>query len=90
MANPASVGKNIFGGKWYSYHVSQLATGDNLLVILGSGLYSWKKNQYNRVTLVQKDKKWKFTQNEALKATALRIKEKPSLSQIGLLRVPKE
>ena len=90
LANPASVGKNIFGGKWYSYHVSQLATGDNLLVILGSGLYSWKKNQYNRVTLVQKDKKWKFTQNEALKATALRIKEKPSLSQIGLLRIPKE
>ena len=84
------MGKNIFGDKWYSYHVSQLATGDNLLVILGSGLYSWKKNQYNRVTLVQKDKKWKFTQNEALKATALRIKEKPSLSQIGLLRVPKE
>ena len=90
LANPASVGKNIFGGKWYSYHVSQLATGDNLLVVLGSGLYSWKKNQYNRVTLVQKDKKWKFTQDEALKTTALRIKEKPKLSQIGLLRIPKE
>ena len=90
LANPASVGKNIFGNKWYSYHVSQLATGDNLLVVLGSGLYSWKKNQYNRVTLVQKDKKWKFTQDEALKTTALRIKEKPKLSQIGLLRIPKE
>ena len=90
LANPASVGKNIFGGKWYSYHVSQLATGDNLLVVLGSGLYSWKKNQYNRISLVQKDKKWKFTQSEALKATALRIKEKPNLSQIGLLRIPKE
>jgi len=90
LANPASVGKNIFGGKWYSYHVSQLATGDNLLVVLGSGLYSWKKNQYNRVTLIQKDKKWKFTQSEALKVTALRIKEKPNLSQIGLLRIPKE
>ncbi len=90
LANPAYVGKNIFGGKWYSYHVSQLATGDNLLVVLGSGLYSWKKNQYNRVTLIQKDKKWKFTQDEVLKATALRIKEKPNLSQIGLLRIPKE
>ena len=90
LASPASVGRNIFGGKWYSYHVSQLATGDNLLVVLGSGLYSWKKNQYNRISLVQKDKKWKFTQSEALKATALRIKEKPNLSQIGLLRIPKE
>ena len=90
LANPAYVGRNIFGDKWYSYHVSQLATGDNLLVVLGSGLYSWKKNQYNRVTLVQKDKKWKFTQDEVLQATALRIKEKPNLSQIGLLRIPKE
>ena len=90
LASPASVGKNIFGGKWYSYHVSQLATGDNLLVVLGSGLYSWKKNDYKRVSLVQKDKKWKFSKNEALKATALRIKEKPNLSQVGLLRVPKE
>ena len=44
LANPAYVGRNIFGDKWYSYHVSQLATGDNLLVVLGSGLYSWKKN----------------------------------------------
>jgi len=90
LANPAYVGRNIFGDKWYSYHVSQLATGDNLLVVLGSGLYSWKKNQYNRVTLGQKDKKWKFTQDEVLQATALRIKEKPTLSQIGLLRIPKE
>jgi transcriptional regulator of nitric oxide reductase len=90
LANPAYVGRNIFGDKWYSYHVSQLATGDNLLVVLGSGLYSWKKNQYNRVTLGQKDKKWKFTQDEVLQATALRIKEKPNLSQIGLLRIPKE
>jgi len=90
LASPASVGKNIFGGKWYSYHVSQLATGDNLLVVLASGLYSWKKNDYDRISLVQKDNKWKFTKNEALKATALRIKEKPNLSQIGLLRIPKE
>ena len=90
LANPSSVGKNIFGDKWYSYHVSQLATGDNLLVILASGKYSWKKNQYNQVTLIQEEKKWKFSPNEALKATALRIKEKPVLSQIGLLRIPKE
>ena len=59
-------------------------------MVLGSGLYSWKKNDYKRVSLVQKDKKWKFSKNEALKATALRIKEKPNLSQVGLLRVPKE
>ena len=90
LANPASIGKNIFGDKWYSYHVSQLATGDNLLVILSSGKYSWKKNQYNLITLIQENKKWKFTPNEALKATALRIKEKPNLSKIGLLRIPKE
>ena len=90
LANPASVGKNIFGSKWYSYHVSQLATGDNLLVVLGSGKYTWKKNQYNLVTLIQNNKKWKFSTNEVLKATALRIKEKPNLSQIGLLRIPKE
>ena len=40
--------------------------------------------------MVKKDKKWKFTQDEVLQATALRIKEKPNLSQIGLLRIPKE
>ena len=90
LANPSSVGKNIFGDKWYSYHVSQLATGDNLLVVLATGKYSWKKNQYKQVTLIQDEKKWKFSPNEALKATALRIKEKPQLSQIGLLRIPKE
>ena len=90
LANPASVGKNIFGDKWYSYHVSQLATGDNLLLVLASGQYSWKKNQYSRITLIQENKEWSFTPNEALKATALRIKEKPNLSQIGLLRIPKE
>ena len=56
-------------------------------MVLGSGLYSWKKNDYKRISLVQKDKKWKFTKNEALKATALRIKEKPNLSQVGLLTV---
>ena len=90
LANPASIGKNIFGDKWYSYHVSQLATGDNLLLVLANGQYSWKKNEYSKIILIQEDKEWSFTPNEALKATALRIKEKPNLSQIGLLRIPKE
>jgi transcriptional regulator of nitric oxide reductase len=54
LASPASVGKNIFGGKWYSYHVSQLATGDNLLVVLGSGLYSWKKKRLYKSKLSSK------------------------------------
>ena len=90
LANPASVGRNIFGDKWYSYHVSQIATGDNLLVVMGSGLWSWKKNQYSRIQLIQKDKVFKFSQNETLQSTALRIANKPNVSSIGLLRIPKE
>ena len=90
LANPASVGQNLFGVKWYSYHVSQIATGDNLLVIMGAGLWSWKKNKYSRIKLIQKDKVFKFSQNEVLKPTALRIANKPNLSSVGLLRIPKE
>ena len=45
LVSPASVGRNIFGDKWYSHHISQIETGDNLLVIMSSG-WSWKKNSY--------------------------------------------
>ena len=57
---------------------------------MGSGLWSWKKNQYSRIQLIQKDKVFKFSQNETLQSTALRIANKPNVSSIGLLRIPKE
>ena len=103
LGNPASVGRNIFGDKWYSHHVSQIGTGDNLLVIMGSGQWSWKKNnyldstqqlgnknEYNRIQIIQNDTIYRFSANEALSSTAIRIAEKPVFSEIGLLRIPKE
>ena len=103
LANPASVGRNIFGDKWYSHHVSQVGTGDNLLVIMGSGQWSWKKNtyqdssqqvgdsnHYSRISVLQNNKVFNFTGKDILSSTAVRAKGRPKISEIGLLRIPKE
>ena len=102
LVSPASVGRNIFEDKWYSHHISQIETGDNLLVIMSSG-WSWKKNSYldssqqigdknnySRIQIVQNDNIYKFNAKDFLNSTALKIDRKPDFSEIGLLRIPKE
>jgi len=102
LVSPASVGRNIFGDKWYSHHVSQIETGDNLLIIMSSG-WSWQKNSYldssqqigdknnyNRIQIIQNDNIYKFNAKDFLNSTALKIDKKPFFSEIGLLRIPKE
>jgi len=102
LVSPASVGRNIFEDKWYSHHISQIETGDNLLVIMSSG-WSWKKNSYldssqqigdknnySRIQIVQNDNIYKFNAKDFLNSTALKIDRKPDFSEIGLLRIPKK
>ena len=102
LVSPASVGRNIFGDKWYSHHISQIETGDNLLVIMSSG-WSWKKNSYldssqqigdknnyNRIQIVQNGNIYKFNAKDFLNSTALKVEKKPTFSEIGLLRISKE
>ena len=102
LVSPASVGRNIFGDKWYSHHISQIDAEDNLLVIMSSD-WSWQKNSYldssqqigdknnySRIQIIQNGNIYKFTAKEFLNSTALKIDQKPVFSEIGLLRIPKE
>ncbi len=96
LATPAEVGRNLFGGQWFNHHVSQIAYGEQLLAVLGSGRISWRGNtfrrsgRYDRIRLVQGDRSHEFTKSEALTATAVRAEGRPLFSETGLFRIPRE
>ena len=42
LVTPAGIGRNLFGDKWYGYHLSQIGYGVQLLWIGSRGANSWK------------------------------------------------
>ena len=95
IATPAHIGRNLFGDQWYSFHLSKIDANENLLIILGSDGWSWKgnnfrrTNKYDRILLLQEDKKFEFTADEFVIPTAIRSEGRPKISEIGLFRIPK-
>ena len=43
LATPAGIGRNLFGDKWYGYHLSQIEYGVQLVWIGSRGANSWKR-----------------------------------------------
>lgn len=42
LVTPAGIGRNVFGDKWYGYHLSQIEYGVQLLWVGSIGANSWK------------------------------------------------
>lgn len=94
LATPARIGRNLLGDLAFNRAVSGLAPGDQLIVIAGNGLYSFKGTAFvrtgvfDRVEIVQDEKtieleKARYTQIESLAAEAA-----PEFREAGLFVVP--
>ena len=43
LVTPAGIGRNVFGDKWYGYHLSQIEYGVQLLWVGSIGANSWER-----------------------------------------------
>ncbi len=90
LVTPARVGRNLLGGRLYNRLMAELAEGDQLLFIAGSGLYSFKGTAYvrggvfDRIQLVQSERTIRFAKDDHVRLEELAIEGAPALRELAV------
>ncbi|MBT4016811.1 MAG: regulatory protein NosR [Alphaproteobacteria bacterium] len=95
LVTPAGIGQNLLGFAGFSQLRASLSPGDQVLMVAGHGVYSfkgytWRKRNgvFNRVQLIQGDKTWRFKKAQHQLVEKLDIKGSPDLREIALFVIP--
>jgi NosR/NirI family transcriptional regulator, nitrous oxide reductase regulator len=95
MITPAGIGQNLLGFAAFSQLRASLAPGDQVLMVAGHGVYSfkgytWRKRNgvFNRVQLIQGDKTWRFKKAQHQLVEKLDINGAPDFREIALFVIP--
>lgn len=94
LATPARVGRNLLGGREYNAAMADLAPGDQLVFVGGSGLYSFKGTAwvrdgiFDRIQIVQGERTFRLTKADHLRVEALAAEKAPGLREAALFRIP--
>lgn len=94
LATPARVGRNLLGAQQYNRVMAQLAPGDQLIFIGGSGLYSHRGTSYrrtgvfDRMQIVQGDDTFILTRDDYRRIESLKIGGAPELRELSLFILP--
>ncbi len=95
LATPATIGRNLLGARAYNRAMADLGAGDQLLVVAGAGLYSFKGTRYvrsgvfDRIALVQGERTIRLKKAWHKRFESLAIAGAPSLREIALFTIPK-
>ncbi|MCP4329652.1 MAG: regulatory protein NosR [Alphaproteobacteria bacterium] len=93
LATPARVGQNLLGQKAYNRETADLAAGDHLIFVGGSGAMSFKGTAYirsgvfDRVQIVQGDRSFPLHREDYRRIADLAVGGAPVLRDLALFRV---
>lgn len=96
LATPARAGRNLLGDWNYNRAMSDLAAGDQLFLIAGRGLYSFKGHayrrhgQFDRIRLVQGARTYRFQREDHKSFEKLTAAGAPEMREIGLFSLKGE
>ncbi|MEJ2508972.1 MAG: 4Fe-4S binding protein [Gammaproteobacteria bacterium] len=90
LLNPPTIGRNLLGESQYNWLMSQLNKGDQAVVILGNGEYSFKGSAYvrggifDRVQIVQGDNTITFHDLDYFRLADLYTDGTPKFHEMGI------
>jgi NosR/NirI family nitrous oxide reductase transcriptional regulator len=96
LATPARIGRNLLGQRLYSRLMGELAEGDQLVFVSGSGLYSFKgtawrrSGTFDRLQLVQGDRTFGLSAEQHRRVDELAIAGAPALRELALFKLAKD
>ena len=94
IVEPPTAGRNLLGQQVYTEAVGALGPGESVLLIASSGLYShrgtdWKQTgTFERVAIVQGDKRYVPKAGDYLFVKRLKIAGSPEFKEVSVFRLP--
>ncbi len=91
-----TVGQNLLGQQDFTRAVGNLGAGGSGLIVMGQGVQShrgteWKKTgTFDRVTVVQGERRWQPTEDRYRMLKALELPDAPKMKEISLFALPPE
>jgi transcriptional regulator of nitric oxide reductase len=93
LATPPPIGESLLGQRTYESELARIGPDDDLILIGGSGLYSFKGTEwrqsgtFNRIELIQGGKTFRLQAADHTSIEALRAAGAPELREIAVFRV---
>ena len=93
LATPPPIGESLLGQRIYESELGRIGPDDDLLLIGGTGLYSFKGTEwrqsgtFSRIELVQGDKTFRLKAADHTPVEALRAAGAPELREIAVFRI---
>jgi NosR/NirI family nitrite reductase transcriptional regulator len=94
LIDTPTVGQNLLGQQEFTAAIGNLGPGETALAVIGSGLFShrgteWRRSGvFERIEIVQSDRRWHPTAESYHMVKRLRIEGAPEVKEISLFRLP--
>ena len=95
LATPAGIGRNLLHRRWHNFAASQVGLGDHILSVAATGRYRVLgsaqpvSSGFDRIAVVQGDKKFRLGYDQKLKHTPVRAHGAPRFKEQALFRLKK-
>ena len=90
LATPARIGRNLLGARSFNRLAGSLASGDHVIFVAASGLYSFKGTAYvqterfERIQIAQDAKTFELTRGDHMRVDRLRADGAPEFREMAL------